>query len=515
MKYRLDGFELCTDSQQLRQDGVLITVEPLVFRLLQHFFASPDRVISYEELLQDVWQVKVLSNSAINAAVSHARRALGESARNSRYILTVSGRGYRFVGQCTHVFATQKNSQVLGVTSAAADRPALAVLNFSLGKQSESAQFLARGLCVDITAHLARLSHLFTIARPSADCVNTSDDPAVIAQRLGVRYLIYGQVFADAKRCRITISLVDAHNTQEVWAEQLDHPLDGLLLLQQDLIHSLVAAIDDALMRAEIDRAIRLPTEHLGAWEYYHRGMWYIDRTSPSEILQALENFKKAVQLDPGLCRAYAGISIIYTSRIFINLDGKTQEDMAIARDMALLALSHDAHDALANWAWGKVLYLAGDLSQSAQVFSRVVAAFPNYAHAHLAKAVVEAHSQNSTQALQDLAIGERLSPCDPLQFAQDSMRAIAYVQQQDYTKATQWALRASAAPNAFFMTHAVAAACTWLEGKETQSREISQRILLEAPDFSVGAYQRSFPCQNEVSRADFMAAMHNAGLPA
>jgi TolB-like protein len=394
------------------------------------------------------------------------------------------------------------------------DRPALAVMNFSRSNDSQALCFLARGLCVDINAHLARLSHLFTIARPSADAASLLEEPSKIAARLGVRYLVYGQLFATDSRCRITLSLVDAEQGEELWAEQLDHALDGLLLLQQELIHSLVAAIDDALTRAEIDRAIRLPSQHLGAWEYYHRGMWHVDRPTASDIAQAIENFQQAIQLDPGLCRAYAGLSIIYTNRVFINVGGDTRQDMAIAKDMALMALSHDARDALANWAWGKVLYLAGDLAQSVRVFGKVVADYPNYAHAHLAKAVVEAHSDNGMQALQDLAAGEQLSPCDPLQFAQDTMRAIALAQLRDFSAAADWALRAIAAPNAYFMTYAVAAACTWLDGRESQSRGLAKQILLEQPHFTVSDYRHSFPCRDEASRVVFVEAMASSGLP-
>ena len=96
-----DGFEVDVDRYELRQHGEPINLEPQVFEVLAYLVANSGRVVPKTELLDEVWGSRFVSESALTTRIKTVRRALGDDGRAQRYVRTVHGRGYRFVGTVT------------------------------------------------------------------------------------------------------------------------------------------------------------------------------------------------------------------------------------------------------------------------------------------------------------------------------------------------------------------------------------------------------------------------------
>ena len=97
MKYRFDDCELDTDSGELKRNGNAIAVEPQVFDLLVYLIESRGKLIDHEALVEFVWKGRIVSDSAIAARISAARKAVGDSGKEQRVIRTVSRKGFRFL----------------------------------------------------------------------------------------------------------------------------------------------------------------------------------------------------------------------------------------------------------------------------------------------------------------------------------------------------------------------------------------------------------------------------------
>ncbi len=91
------AFELDSASCQLRREGVLINVEPQVFDVISYLAGHAERLVSKEELLDEVWGNRFVSESALTSRIKSARQALGDDGRTQSMIRTVHGRGYQFV----------------------------------------------------------------------------------------------------------------------------------------------------------------------------------------------------------------------------------------------------------------------------------------------------------------------------------------------------------------------------------------------------------------------------------
>src|ERR1700693_2342193 len=101
MRYQFGDFELATERYELRRNGIVLHVEPLVFDLILFLSRHPGRVVSRDEIVDGVWQGRLVSEATIDGCIKSARRILGDSGDNQSYIRTVRGRGFEFAAPVT------------------------------------------------------------------------------------------------------------------------------------------------------------------------------------------------------------------------------------------------------------------------------------------------------------------------------------------------------------------------------------------------------------------------------
>lgn len=110
MRYRFGIFELVPEIRELLAAGVAQQIEPQVFDLLHHLIRERERVVSQDELIEAVWNGRIVSDSAISARVSVARSAIGDDGKRQQWIRTVPKRGFRFVGRVEPVVSPSQGT---------------------------------------------------------------------------------------------------------------------------------------------------------------------------------------------------------------------------------------------------------------------------------------------------------------------------------------------------------------------------------------------------------------------
>src|SRR5258708_32412455 len=127
--------------------------------------------------------------------------------------------------------------------------------------------------------------------------------------------------------------------------------------------------------------ARRKPTESLHAYDYYLRGMASFHHGSRKALAQALELFKKAIQLDPGFASAYAMAAWCCSLPLSFGTDGREEgrEQGRGAERLARLAARLGTDDAKALCVAGFVIAeIAGDCDTGIAMVSRALALNPN-----------------------------------------------------------------------------------------------------------------------------------------
>ncbi len=108
MLYFFDGSVLDTDRRELRRDGVTGDIEPQVFDLLAYLIRHRERVVSRDELIEQIWGGRVVSESALGTRINGVRSAIGDSGSEQRLIRTLPRKGIRFVGEVREASKSQE-----------------------------------------------------------------------------------------------------------------------------------------------------------------------------------------------------------------------------------------------------------------------------------------------------------------------------------------------------------------------------------------------------------------------
>jgi eukaryotic-like serine/threonine-protein kinase len=95
--YRFDDFFVNERNRLLFKDGEEIRITPKVLDILLVFLANSGRLLEKDEIIATVWNERFVEEGNLSRNVSTLRRALGGSAQDHRYIVTIPGKGYRFV----------------------------------------------------------------------------------------------------------------------------------------------------------------------------------------------------------------------------------------------------------------------------------------------------------------------------------------------------------------------------------------------------------------------------------
>src|SRR5579884_2782161 len=104
--YAFGPFVLQLHDRVLYRLGLPVELQGKLFEILRCLLEYSDRVVSKEKLVQDVWDGTAIGDNNIAQHVHLVRQVLGDVAKPYRYILTVHGRGYRFVGDVQRVNAS-------------------------------------------------------------------------------------------------------------------------------------------------------------------------------------------------------------------------------------------------------------------------------------------------------------------------------------------------------------------------------------------------------------------------
>ena len=393
MIYKFERFTLDADRRELRCGGDLVAIEPQVFDVLQHLIAHRDRVVSNDDLIEAIWQGRIVSEATVSTRMNAVRRAIGDSGEQQRFIRTIARKGYRFVGDVAEQStgsATAPAISTMGKPDGPSrplslpDKPSIAVLPFKNISGDPEQEYFADGITEDITMALSHFRWLFVIARNSSFVFKgKSVTSRQIARELGVRYLLEGSVRKAGNRLRITGQLVEASSGSHLWADRFDGAVDDVFDLQDKVTASVVGAIGPKLEQAEIEPRQTQAHRSLDAYDYYLRGMASLHLGSKESTDEALHLFFRAIELDPDFASAFGMAAFCYDLRKWNSWMIEPAKEAAEAERLARRAVALGKDDAVALCTAGFALFhVARDLDYGAACIDRTLVVNPNLASA-------------------------------------------------------------------------------------------------------------------------------------
>lgn len=506
--------EIDTDRRELTRAGELVSVEPKVFDFLVLLASHHDRVVGRDELIEKLWNGRLVSDAALSTCVKAARQAVGDDGTGQAVIRTVQKVGFRLVSAVSMRHTPDPGSFDAARGSAAPsaeplprglddarqplrlpDQPSIAVLPFEALTLGDRAISLGTGLVRDITTRLGRVRWLFVIARGSASHFRPNE-VREISTVLAVRYVVQGSVLASGRRARINVALVDTIQQKEIWSDLFDRSLDDFPVLPEEITEAIVGRIQAEIEQIERERAVLMPFASLDAWTAYHRGGWHLDRHTPSDYDQAEACFLRAAELDPRSARATAGLSAVHRQRAFLGLTGERDRDAARALELAQQSLALDARDPQAHWAMGRALMLRFEVDAALEAFETASALNPSFAMSQYSLGFAQAMVGMVAPSDVALAKSRRLSPIDPMRFAMFAAHSFNALGAGDHERAAELARIAAAQPNAHYHIVAIAALCSALARREADADRYAVQLRMLQPAYSAADFFQAFPFQ-------------------
>jgi len=395
------------------------------------------------------------------------------------------------------------------------DKPSIAVLPFQNMTGDAEQDYFVDGVVEEIITAISRLPWLFVIARNSSFTYKgRAVDVKQVARELGVRYVLEGSVRKGGNKVRITGQLIDAASGAHIWADRFDGALDDIFELQDQVASGVVGAIEPKLRSAEIERAIRKPTENLGAYDLYLRALAQFWKWTPDGWSEAVDLLRRALDIDPSYATAaglFAWCRVVEQTRRLVSAQERDE-----ASRFARLAVEKGNEDPDALWmgGWG-MLMLAGEHAAGMSAMERSLALNPNSALASCFFGWAQSYRHQSQRAIEALERARRLSPLDPQPWVFYGGLAHAHFAAGRWGEAIEWADRAlHAQPRMTAVVGVKAAACSHL-GRAEEARAYVSRYLELRPGSTignVGGYVRT--AVSPEFRAAYTDGLRKAGMP-
>ena len=396
------------------------------------------------------------------------------------------------------------------------DKPSIAVLPFTNMSGDPEQEYFSDGITEDIITELSRFGSLFVIARNSSftfkgEAVNVTE----VGEKLGVAYVVEGSVRKAGNRVRITAQLVEAATGNHIWAERYDRDLEDIFELQEQVTSSVVGAIAPKLELAEIERAKHKPTSSLDAYDYYLRGMAAFHHWTFEGNEQALDNFYRAIELDPEFANAYGMAARSINQRLVIQPLTVGAKESAEAVRLSRRAADLGRNDAMALSCAGVTLGFAGrDVRGGAALTARALALNPNLSWVWYGDGWLNVWLGKPDIGIERFGRAMELSPHDPMMFQIQTGMAHAYFTAGDDNQAWSWAQRAlHDRPDHFPALLAAAASAAYL-GRQTEAEDATSRLLKIIPGIGLSYLATFLPYQQQQDAERWSEGLRKAGLP-
>jgi TolB-like protein len=383
--FRFGDFELDLDRYELRRGGDVVKTEPRVLEVLHFLIARRERVVPKEELLDSIWSDVHVSESALTTTIRDARRALGDGSGESKWIRTIYGRGFRFVGDVIDDAAPAPAPVKAPVTTR---RKSIAVMPFTDLSPAHDQGHFCEGIAEELINTLTRISELRVISRSAAFDFGSDDDVRVLGEKLGVDHILRGSVRKAEDRLRISTHLVDTHTGHHIWSERYDRELGDIFALQEEIAET-TARVLLGVLSDRNRTAIRSTPVRLDAYEFYLKGRNYLKHKTPDAIASAIGMFEVALEFDAEYAPAYAGLADALAEEFEQSRDAKllSRADTASRRAVELAP-----HLAEAHVCRGNVLALEKRFSEASAAFQIALSISPASATVRAALRALESH---------------------------------------------------------------------------------------------------------------------------
>lgn len=436
-----------------------VSVEPQVFNLIVFLIQNKNKIVSRDDILDNVWKGRIVSDTSINNHIKTARKVLGDNGQKQQVIKTIHSRGYQFISE-TEVFfdISSKTNQVRNKekssnpikfshllsalvmiaifilfnlffnldhqlnnpqyknnspvqTSHLNQQQIIAVIPFTNTKPDVDTDYLSFALANQIIGDLFYLDK-FTI-RPSGSIrkyVGKNVDPILIGKELKVDYVLSGSYLKENNLLRLNVELVGMPNNDIIWHETIEVDYSNTFVLQELIASKVATGLNANFISKGVNRKYRDTPSSALAYEYYLRGISYPFSNEGHKM--AMKMLEKSIQLDPYFAPSYAHIGNhkrLLEQHGRITLESSKNEEWYYKK---ALELNPELLEALSNLS---TFYTETNRIEDALLLTRkMIDINPNSAETHFSLGYIYRYAGMLDEAIDEMETALTISPNNP-----------------------------------------------------------------------------------------------------
>ncbi len=360
----LGEIELDLGRYELRRHGRLVKLEKKPMELLIFLVTRREQLVTRKDIVTKLWRSDLFvdTEANINNVIRKIRTAIGDSSAKPRFLETVVGKGYRFVGPVRVIDARFTRSDVDGSLAADArhsgvplpeERATLAVLPLCLLGNIPDDQGVCLGFADALVSRLGNLKDVDVLPTSSMLSVPAEMSASDVGSHLGVRFVVHGAIRESKGQWRLALQMFDTHlqGAGFTWKRDLD--IDHLEELEDEIAKQIASALNRPL-RPQTVPSRRYSKDQL-AYAEFMRGYRLSSSGNHALLDEAVQRLSNAVTRDPAFALAHATLSLACATR-YLEVDPANKwSEKAEFHCARALELSHDlpeAHVAKAFLLW-------------------------------------------------------------------------------------------------------------------------------------------------------------------
>ena len=322
----VNEIELDLGRYELRRHGRPVKLEKKPMELLIYLVGRREQLVSRKDIVAKLWRSDLFIDTepAINNLVRKIRTALGDISTKPRFLETVVGKGYRFVGPIRVINVSFQGSHRDDTPPADAsgrhlslsdERPALAVLPLCvLGNISDD-----KGVCLGfadaLVSRLGNLQGVDVLPTSAMLRVPTEMSASDVGSRLGVRFVVHGAIRESKGQWRLSLQMYDTYLQGAGFTRKCDLDVNRLSELEDEIARQIASALNRPLQQQPVQR-LRYSKDHL-AYAEFVRGYELSSAGDGARLEEAIHRLSNAVTRDPGFALAHAALSLACATRHF------------------------------------------------------------------------------------------------------------------------------------------------------------------------------------------------------
>jgi DNA-binding winged helix-turn-helix (wHTH) protein/tetratricopeptide (TPR) repeat protein len=383
LRYEFGNYVLLPSERLLSHAGENIPLKSKVFETLLTLVRHPGKLLTKDELMMQIWGNNFVEEANLTQNIWTLRKIFGENPKDHRFIVTVPGRGYRFVAPVETITeqAGEPKSNGGGFISMNGHVKSLAVLplKFLTPRESEQEKYLGLAIADSLITQLSTCRK-FSVRSTEAVLryVETEKDAIDIGRELEVEVVLSGTIQTLNAKCRANLQLYDTKSGDTLWADKFEVASDDFFEMQDRI--SIQAA--DALAKQGHGNPIpRKAPENAEVYQKYIKYRFFWESRTEEGLLASLQGAREIVEAAPDFPLGYICLAEAYLllghhlflppDKIYENVRRSVEKALALDPQLAeALTSQADYHFISKNWA------------ESEKLHRRSIALKPDYASA-------------------------------------------------------------------------------------------------------------------------------------